>query len=52
MVGPGRGIILIEATALLIFGFKKLPEIGRAAGIPSLICLLFQRACCLAHMYQ
>jgi sec-independent protein translocase protein TatA len=31
MVGPG-GIILIGAAALLIFGPKKLPEIGRAAG--------------------
>ncbi len=31
MIGPG-GIVLIDAAALLIFGPKKLPENGRAAG--------------------
>ncbi|KIL45232.1 twin-arginine translocase TatA/TatE family subunit [Jeotgalibacillus soli] len=31
MVGPGS-MVLIGAVALLIFGPKKLPEIGRAAG--------------------
>jgi sec-independent protein translocase protein TatA len=31
MVGPGS-IILIVIVALLIFGPKKLPELGKAAG--------------------
>ncbi|MGG3887538.1 twin-arginine translocase TatA/TatE family subunit [Metabacillus fastidiosus] len=31
MVGPGS-LVLIGAVALIIFGPKKLPEIGRAAG--------------------
>ncbi|MBM7588228.1 sec-independent protein translocase protein TatA [Bacillus pakistanensis] len=31
MVGPGS-IILIAIVALLIFGPKKLPELGKAAG--------------------
>ncbi|USK34532.1 twin-arginine translocase TatA/TatE family subunit [Bacillus sp. F19] len=31
MVGPGS-IVLIGAMALIIFGPKKLPELGRAVG--------------------
>ncbi|MFY0758161.1 twin-arginine translocase TatA/TatE family subunit [Metabacillus dongyingensis] len=31
MVGPGS-IVLIGAIALIIFGPKKLPELGRAVG--------------------
>ncbi|EAG0962059.1 twin-arginine translocase TatA/TatE family subunit [Listeria sp. FSL L7-0229] len=31
MIGPGS-IALIVGTALVIFGPKKLPELGRAAG--------------------
>ncbi|MBC1454704.1 twin-arginine translocase TatA/TatE family subunit [Listeria welshimeri] len=31
MIGPGS-IVLIVGAALVIFGPKKLPELGRAAG--------------------
>lgn len=31
MVGPGS-IVVISVVALIIFGPKKLPELGRAAG--------------------
>jgi sec-independent protein translocase protein TatA len=31
MVGPG-GLVLIGAVALIVFGPKKLPELGKAAG--------------------
>ncbi|WP_017727750.1 twin-arginine translocase TatA/TatE family subunit [Halalkalibacterium ligniniphilum] len=31
MVGPA-GLVLIGTVALLVFGPKKLPEVGRAAG--------------------
>ena len=31
MVGPGS-IVLIGAMAIIIFGPKKLPELGRAVG--------------------
>lgn len=31
MVGPGS-MVLIAVVALLIFGPKKLPELGKAAG--------------------
>ncbi|UAL53024.1 twin-arginine translocase TatA/TatE family subunit [Bacillus sp. CMF21] len=33
MVGPGS-IVLIGAMALILFGPKKLPELGRAVGTP------------------
>lgn len=33
MVGPGS-IVLIGAMALILFGPKKLPELGRAVGPP------------------
>ncbi|MGE7764940.1 twin-arginine translocase TatA/TatE family subunit [Peribacillus sp. NPDC096540] len=31
MVSPG-GLVLIGAVALIVFGPKKLPEVGRAVG--------------------